>query len=1048
MLKQLIARAATIVSIFAVVLLGSGSAFAQNQAISGKVLDAGGQPVIGAAVMVPGTTNGATTNLDGKFELRVAPGATLEVSCIGYATKRVAAANGMTITLEDDTEMLEETVVIGYGVQKKSDLTGAVASVRADDLKNQSTSDAAAALQGKAAGVHVMTNGSPGSGAEIRVRGYSSNTTDASKVAPLYIVDGLQVNSIQYIDPSMIESIEILKDAASAAIYGAQAGNGVVLVTTKTGQDGRTSVSYSGKATLQLIPSNNPIMNRDQMLRYIALEYGQDYVDKQLADWDKPNSDYPGGVIDNNWINAYLAPSWSQQHSVSFSGGNKNGHFFVSLNYVNQDGVVRGDKDVYKRLTAQVNADYNIFKWLQVGTNNSIERWSTKSVSQRGYSSTFENMLTLDPLTPTYWKTIDDMPRNFRDMYDKVQAGTADAPYRFLGDENGFYANTPYSDIEGSPLAKRDASDTTNEGFNINGTLYANLNLFKGFTFTSRFGYRIWQSNYHNFTAPYYIGRGSMDHYEISHNNSTGFYYQWENFANYNRTFGKHTITAMAGMSYRENNSDNLNTSARGETGVEILTSPEPQFHYMADVKSDIPKTVNNNVRPSKSASLAYFARLIWSYDNRYSLQANFRADAFDSSKLPKNNRWGYFPSFSAGWTVSNEPFFKNNVGRDAVSFLKLRVSWGRNGNVNVLGGYSYDTTLSVGNSWYQYSVDQIGSVMSTAPNLRNGLPNPNLTWETSEQWDAGLDARFLNNRLTFTVDYFNKQTKDLIFKIDTPTELGASTSTVNGGRVLNEGWEFELGWKDTIGDFSYSISGNFSTLNNKVLELAARAGRIINTDASSTNYKIQTVFESGYPIWYLRGWQYEGMDANGDPQFMGADGKITTSPTTADMTFIGQGTPKFTYGININLAWKGIDFTLYGAGIGGNSILPVLHRTGFKNGLKVYLDGYENGTMPHPEKILAFDHPFWSSTGNLFDGSFFRIKQLQLGYTLPQNLTKKAAISNLRFYVSLDDFFTFTSYPGLDPETASTNNTSGAGLDWGSYPTMKKVILGVNLTF
>ena len=1046
MLKNLM-KAASILLVF-LASLGAFSASAQNRTISGKVVDEAGQPVIGAAVTVVGNSRiGAATDINGAFTLNVPAGANISVESIGYVAQTFAIGNQSTfnIVLAEDTEMLEETVVIGYGVQKKSDLTGAVTSVRADDLKNQSTSDAAAALQGKAAGVLVMTNGSPGSGAEIRVRGYSSNTTSSSNVGPLYIVDGLQVSSIQYLDPSLIESIEILKDAASAAIYGAQAGNGVVLVTTKSGQDGRVSVSYTGKATLQTF-SKRPQMNREEMLRYLRLEYGDAYVDGYLRDFDKPNSDYPGGVIDTDWMSAYLEPSWSQQHSISFSGGNKNGHFFTALNYVNQNGIVKGDRDVYKRLQAQVNADYTLFKWLQVGTNNSIEKWSTQSVSQRGYSSSFENMLTLDPTTPVYWKSPDDMPAAFREMYDKVQAGTAEAPYRFLGDENGFFANTAYSDVEGSPLAKRDTAESSNGGFNINGTLFANFMPIKGLTITSRLGYRITQSASHSYTAPFYIGRGSQDYYNISASTSTGYYYQWENFANYNVQLGKHNLTAMAGMSYRENNSDSVSGSARGETGVEILTSNEPQFHYLSYVKSDITKSFSN--APGKSASLAYFGRIIWSYDNRYSLQANFRADAFDSSKLSKANRWGYFPSFSAGWTISNERFFKDNLDPRTFNFLKIRASWGRNGNINVLGGYSYDTTLSVGSNWYQYHVDQTGSVNATAPNLGNGLPNPNLKWETSEQLDLGLDARFFNNRLTFAVDYFNKQTKDLIFKIDTPTELGASTSTVNGGRVLNEGLEFELGWRDTIGDFSYSINGNFSTLHNEVLELAARAGRLTQSDASSTNYKIMTCFESGYPIWYLLGYKYEGMDADGTPLYMGADGKTTTSPNTSDMTYIGQGTPTFTYGININLAWKGLDFALYGAGIGGNSILPVLHRTGFKNGLKVYLEGYQNGTMPHPEKIVSFNDPFWSSTGNLFKGDFFRIKQLQLGYTLPQNLTRKAAISNLRFYVSLDDFFTFTSYPGLDPETASTNNTSGAGLDWGSYPTMQKLVLGVNLTF
>ena len=1047
MTRQFFARMAAAAMILAAGLLGT-VATAQNRAISGTVVDESGAPIIGAAVVVVGNSSiGAVTDVNGAFRLNVPAGANINVSCIGYADQTVAVGNQTTFrfVLAENTEFLDETVVIGYGVQKKSDLTGAVASVGKDEIKNLSTVDAAAALQGKAAGVHVMTNGAPGSGAEIRVRGYSSNTTSSSNVAPLYIVDGLQVSSIQYLDPSMIESIEILKDAASAAIYGAQAGNGVVLVTTKSGSEGTASVSYTAKATLQDF-HKRPQMNREEMLKYVALEYGQPYVDGYLHDFDKPNSDYPGGVIDNDWMSAYLEPSWSPQHSLSFSGGNKSGHFFTALNWVNQDGIVKGDKDVYKRLQAQVNADYQLFKWLQVGSNNSIEKWSTQSVSQRGYSSSFENMLTLDPLTPTYWKTPNDMPAAFKDMYDAVQAGTAAAPYRFLGDENGFFANTPYSDVEGSPLAKRDATDSSNGGFNINGTLFANFMPFKGFTFTSRLGYRLTQSSSHSYTAPFYIGRGSQDYYNISASASTGWYYQWENFANYLFNIGKSNFTLMAGMSYRENNSDSVSGSARGETGVEILSSNEPQFHYLNYVKGDITKSFSN--APGKSASLAYFGRIIWSYDNRYSLQANFRADAFDTSKLSKANRWGYFPSFSAGWTVSNERFFRENLDNNIFNFLKFRASWGRNGNVGVLGGYSYDTTLSVGNNWYQYHVDQVGSTNSSAPNLGGGLPNPNLSWEISEQTDFGVDARFLNNRLTVGIDYYTKQTKDLIFKIDTPTELGASSSTVNGGKVLNTGWEFELGWRDSIGDFSYGISGNFASLHNEVLELAARAGRITQSDASSTNYKIMTAFENGYPIWYLLGWDYQGMDAEGVPQFMGADGKLTASPTTNDMTYIGQGTPKFTYGINFNMAWKGFDFALYGAGVGGNSILPVLHRTGFKNGLKVYLEGYENGTMPHPEIIKGFDHPFWSSTGNLFKGDFFRIKQLQLGYTLPRNLTRKVAISNLRFYVSLDDYFTFTSYPGLDPETASTNNTSGAGLDWGSYPTMQKVVLGVNLTF
>ena len=1023
--------------IFAISVL---SLNAQNKPISGTVTDAAGVPVIGAAVFVVGNTStGAMTDDEGKYSFSVPANSTIAVSCIGYTTQTIAIGSESVynVMLQEDTQLLEETVVIGYGVQNKSDLTGSVASVGAESLKNQSVTDAAAALQGRAAGVHIINSGAPGSGSEIRVRGYSSNS---GKIGPLLIVDGLQVDNIQYLDPSMIESMEVLKDAASAAIYGAQAGNGVVLITTKMGSadKGRASVTYSAKATLQNY-TGNPLMNREEFLKYKRLELGDAFVDGKLKDFDYSHPLYEGGVIDQNWIDAYIEPTWSQQHSLTFSGGNNRGSFFTSLNYVHQDGVVAGDKDVYKRLSAQINADYKLFDWMTVGSNMSIEKWNRLSVSGRGYGSSFEAMMVMDPLTPVYWTDPSEFAQDYKAQYERVQAGGEGRPYRFLGDENGWFANTKYSDAEGSPFAKRDASESSNSGINIRGTLFANLNLFKGFTFTSRFGYRINQSNSHSYTAPYYVGpRGSQDNYSISASANTGFYYQWENFANYMVTIArKHSITAMAGMSFIQNNSDNVSASA---SGPDILTSYEPNFQYINYVKGDASKSIGN--APGQSASLAYFGRLIYSYDNRYSIQANFRADAFDSSKLSKQNRWGKFPSVSVGWTLSNEKFIKDNVSRNALSFLKLRASWGRNGNVSVLSGYPYATTISLGNGWYQFGVDQIGSEYGSSP---NGIPNPNLSWETSEQIDLGLDARFLNNRLNFSVDYFDKRTKDLLFRVAVDPALGVDKTTVNGGSILNSGLEFELGWKDQIGDFSYSVNANFSTLHNEVLTFPGDTPRETNQPASSANYPVLTAFEPGYPVWYIRGFNYEGMDAEGNPILTDVNGDGTLDNN--DMDYIGQGTPTYTYGLTVNMAYKGFDFVLYGAGQGGNHIMPVTYQTGFKNNLKWYLEAYENGDYPHPSKTQGVFN-FYSSSANIFKADFFRIKQMQLGYTLPSKITKKAAISNLRFFVSLDDFFIFTKYPGLDPETASINSSTGAGLDWGGYPTMQKMLLGVNLTF
>ena len=1048
MFKNLIAKVVAVSMVLATCMLaGSFNLSAQNKPISGTVTDASGVPVIGAAVFVVGNTStGVMTDVDGKYNLSVPSNASIAVSCIGYATQtiQIGAESVYNVVLNEDTQLLEETVVIGYGVQKKSDLTGSVASVNAESLKNQSVTDAAAALQGRASGVHIINTGGPGQGAQIRVRGYSSNS---GSIGPLLIVDGLQVDNIQYLDPSMIASMEVLKDAASAAIYGAQAGNGVVLITTKTGaaEKGRASVTYSGKATLQMY-NGRPTMGREDFLKYMRMEYGDAFVDGKLKDFDYSHKYYEGGVIDQNWIDAYIEPSWSQQHSLTFSGGNNRGSFFASLNWLDQDGVVAGDKDVYKRLSAQLNADYKFFDWMQVSSNLSIEKWGTQSVSQRGYGSSFDSMITMDPLTPIYWTSPDEFSQDVKAQYDRVMAGGEGRPYRFLGDENGWFANTKYSDAEGSPFAKRDASESSNEGITMRGTLTGNITPFKGFTFTSRFGYRVNQSTSHSYTAPYYIGpRGSTDNYSISASASTGYYYQWENFANYNVTIAKkHSISAMAGMSYRQTNSDSVNASA---SGPDILSAYESNFLYLNYVNdlSDTKKSFGN--APSVSASLAYYGRLIYSYDNRYSIQANFRADAFDSSKLSKQNRWGYFPSVSAGWTISNEKFIKDNVSPSALSFLKLRASWGSNGNVNVLSGYRYNTTISLGSGWYQYGVDYAGSAQyGSAP---NGIANPNLTWETSEQIDLGIDARFLNNRLSFAVDYYNKKTKDLLFSANVVPELGVSSTTVNGGSVLNTGVELELGWKDNVGDFSYSINGNFSFLHNEVLSFpeGSSSTRLTSTDASSTNYPIQTAFEPGYPVWYLRGFVYEGVDAEGKPVIANLSGDAAGTIDDSDMTYIGSGIPTYTYGLTVNLAYKGFDFVLYGAGQGGNHILPVLHRTGFTNTLSWYLEAAENGTYPHPSKTVG-NFQFWSSTANLFKGDFFRIKQMQLGYTVPAKITKKAAISNLRIFASLDDFFVITKYPGLDPETASTNSTSGSGLDWGSYPTMQKVLFGVNLTF
>ena len=1031
MLKLLSSKLAAIVAIFAMTVLTAG---AQNKAISGTVVDTAGEPVIGASVFVAGNTSiGAMTDLDGKFSLNVPANANITVSCIGYATQVISVGNQtvFNVILEADNQFLEETVVVGYGVQKKSDVTGAVASVREEEFANRSTSDAANALMGKAAGVQIISaSGAPGSGSEIRVRGYSSNS---GNIGPLLIVDGLQVDNIQYLDPEMIASMEVLKDAASAAIYGAQAGNGVVLITTKTGaaQKGTGKVFYNTQFSLSSLARKLDIMNAEE---YIA--FGKDYGwlnDKMLE-----SINYNG--TDVNWSEEVFEPTWNSRHTVGFQAGNDRGNIFVSINSVNNNGIFAGDKDLYKRLSAQVNADYKIKPWLQITTNNSIEKWSTQSVSQHSDNgSAMLAAITSSPLEPVRV----DYDGLTLDMQQYLNNGT-----RVLTDpETGLYWSlSRLGETQGgNPFIRRDATDATSGGINIRGTLAANLTPIKGLTITSRFGYRINQSNSHSYQAPYYASSFlQATTYNLSASNSTGYYYQWENFANYNKTIAKkHNIGLMAGMSYIERNTDNLSASA---SGVDILKDYRDNFRYLSYLLSDSGVTKSITNAPGQSTSMAYFGRLTYSYDNRYNFQANFRADAFDSSKLSKQNRWGYFPSFSAGWTISNEAFFKDNISRDVVSFLKLRASWGRNGNVNVLNNYAYATSISYGGTWYQFDGSSSNVSLGSMP---AGLANPALTWETSDQFDLGLDAHFFNGKLVFAADYYKKTTNDLLVNVTPSAAIGVSSTTINAGSVENSGLEFELTWKEQVGDFAYSVSANASTLKNMVTYLDPTISRIGGTGAQGTQFS--TYFEQGQPIWYMRGFKGTGVDPQtGEPGFEDVNGDGTIDDN--DLQNIGLGIPKATFGLTINLAYKGFDMVIFGTGTAGNKIFPSSWRADRPH-CNTYSWYWEN-TWKQPGDNAKFpgtyywNIPTFSSTYNLFDGSYFKIKQIQLGYTLPKRALSKVGVSNLRVYASLENFFCFTSYPGLDPETASSGSASSLGIDMGSYPSAKQLILGLNLSF
>ncbi len=1050
MTKHLIARLSAALVLAASLLCGT-LASAQNRAISGIVVDESGAPVVGAAVVLVGNTSvGAVTSLDGTFGLSVPAGASISVTCIGYAEQVIPIGNQsqFRIVLKEDTMFLDETVVIGYGVQKKSDLTGSVASVRSEDLQNRSTSDAAAALQGKAAGVQVINaSGAPGKGADIRVRGYSSNS---GSLGPLLIVDGLKVDNIQYLDPEMIESIEVLKDAASAAIYGAEAGNGVVLVTTKTGKKGEGKIFYNNQFTLSTLSRHLDIMRAKD---YIDFGLAQGYLSER--DITGPDAVYDG-VTDVDWSSEIFVPTWSNRHTVGFQGGNDRGHFFASINNVMNDGIFRGDKDQYRRLTFQVNADYKIKDWLTVGTNNSIEKWSTKSVSEANDNgSALLSAITSSPLFPV------------RGDESKLSAGlknALDAGKKILVDpETGLYWTVPLigETQSGHPFVQRDATDSQQGGISVRGVAFLNFMPFKGFTFTSRFGYRISYRTQHNYTEPYFsTATIKADNYDLQAWADTGLYYQWENFANYNRTFGKHDVSAMAGMSFIENRSDNVWAQA---TGPDILKGYDANFQYLSFLKASDTTTKNMSNAPGRSANLSYFARIGYTYDNRYSVQANFRADAFDSSKLPLDKKWGYFPSVSVGWTISNESFIKDNVDQSLLNFLKFRASWGKNGNINVLNNYPYSTDILLNRVWYQYHVD---SATSSTGSLPSGLSNPNLRWEESVQTDLGLDIRMFNNRLTLGLDWYNKDTDGLLVDVPSVMEMGIpvfwesgdvkASTTMNAGKVNNRGFEVELGWRDQIGDFSYSVNGNAAWLKNKMTYLEPLVGRLTGRTVQGTY--LTTYCEEGMPLWYMKGYQAEGINNEGRVLYTDYDENgervgTTISPDESDRVYLGKGIPSLTYGITVNLAWKSFDLSIFGTGVAGNNIYPTAFRVD-RPSCNTYAYYWNNSwKKPGDEATAKFPAAnYWSSEAfssslTVFDGSYFKIKQIQLGYTLPQNLTKKVAISHLRVFAMLDNFFTFSKYIGLDPETATTGGNA-IGFDMGNFPTAKSVIFGVNLEF
>ena len=1023
------------------VLIGLPLSAQQRVTVSGQVVDDQNEPLIAVGVVQQGTTNGVITDLDGKYSITVPAGATIVFSSVGFVTQEIVANTTSTvnIVLATDNLMIEETVVVGYGVQKKSDVTGAISQVKAEDIANRTITSPEAALQGKTAGVQAYASSArPGATPAIRVRGISSNN-DAN---PLYVVDGRITNSIAGIDPNDIESMEVLKDGASAAIYGAEAGNGVVMITTRRGQ-GDGKISYSYQLSSQSLGKTPKVMNSEEFIQFY-MEKGSISLNDVYGKWDqKTNTD---------WLGASYGNSFMHHHNLTFQAGNDRGSLYLSGSYLDNDGMFVGDADVYNRVTGMINGSWKFKPWLEVQSNNQVEVYRQRSISEGSdYGSAVLAALQLDPMTPAVYE-IGKEPEFIKDYLDEGKV--------LLTDEQGrIYGISQFNLSENvNPLVQRDRSYSISKGFNINGSTSFNLRPIPELTITSRLGYRLSSGDNYGYSHDYFVNEGYAHQYYMSINGSANnsMYYQWENFLNWMHQFGKHNVSVMAGTSYSQSRSYSASAGISGsDTGGAIdfgIKRDDPLFYYISQATPTATKSVGGGVE-NFSRKNSYFGRVGWSYLNKYNVQATFRADAADLSVLPKPMRWGYFPSVSAGWTLSEESFFMPL--KSVVNYAKLRASWGQNGSIAGLGGYSYANDITSAGQYPTGLQNSDGSyqyIIGYAPSMSG---NQELKWETSEQFNVGLDLRFLRDRLTMSLDWFDKRTKDLIVTgITTSTIVGVSASPMNAGNVDNKGVELEIRWRDQIGDFGYSISGNFSTLKNRVTYLHPTLKDGL-AGTGVRNYGTVTRFEIGYPAWHLYGYEFAGVDSStGEALFnhYNEDGSVTTTtdPADNDKRHLGSGIPTYNYGLTFNADWKGLDFMVFMSGAGGNQILNALNNIDYTSNRLVYLTEdrwtptHTNGTMPAAG--AANYAKFLTSSGVVMDASYLKIKQIQLGYNFPKSVINRILIDQLRIYASLDDWFTFTKYPGFDPEIVGVG--ASMGVDKGNYPTSKKVVFGVNVTF
>ena len=1033
--------------------------YAQNIQIKGTVVSGtDNEPLPGVNVVVKGNTStGTITDFNGTFTLSAPADAILSISYIGFKSQEIAVKGhkDIKIVLQEDSETLDEVVVVGYGVQKKSVVTASIAKVSADDLASTAPVRMDNALKGLASGVTVTSSsGQPGAAAQIRVRGVGTIRTENGAADPLYIVDGMPLEGgLDYLNPNDIASIEVLKDAASGAVYGARAANGVILVTTKTGKIGKTKVTYDFSYGWQSAWKKRDVLNASEY----ALMINEGAINAGIAPKFSDPYSYGQGT---NWQDEVFnnnAPMMN--HQVSVSGASEKVNYLFSLGFYTQDGIVGGnfDRSNYERLTLRSNTQYTLFdeskerNWLnslKVTSNLSYARIkSTNFDDNSTWGTPLGSALALSPILNVY----DETEEAIKAQFDKY--GTT-AEYTPVYDpRNGKLFSIPGEFGEMSnPIAKLSLPGDKHWSHKFVANFSAELQLWDNLKFKTSYGADLSFWGYDGYRPLYYLRSGESSTQSSAYSRKEdGTVWQLENVLMYDKSIDKHSFSVLLGQSAKKSSGSYLYGSRNN-----ITNYSRPYIDASTGLAANADRDAAG--APSVDATLAsIFARASYNYDERYMLQVTVRRDG--SSRFGPNNHYAVFPSFSLGWNLTNEKFM--NKRPNWLTTTKIRLSWGKNGNENI-GNFKYTVLTSPGNN----------AIFGSSENVINGvkasgLANPDLKWEESEQLDFGLDFGFFNNALTFTADYYKKKTNGMLMEMNIPFYVGEAKPIGNVGKMENSGIELEAAYKFRVSDWNFRVSANASYLKNKLIEYGNESGWE-NLDSFQGTGDISRA-ENGKPFPFFYGYKTAGIFQNtdevkaykndkgellqptavpGDVRFVDVDGNGIIDAN--DRTDIGKGMPDWTFGFNLGVSWKNFDLNMMWQGTAGNDIYDATRRTDIatSNLPSWMLNRWTGeGTANRIPRFVQGDNVNWQSSDlYVYDGSYLRLKNIQLGYTLPAALTQKVFISSLRFYVAAENLFTFTKYHGFDPEISSGGTS--LGIDYGVYPQARVWTIGASLSF